>query len=47
VASYLSFPGSFKSVQRDIERDYSRRLVQKVQNRVRFIKGVKAQSYPS
>jgi hypothetical protein len=30
LATYLSYPGSFKSVQRDIERDYSRRLAQKV-----------------
>ena len=30
LATYLSYPGSFKTVQRDIERDYSRRLVYKV-----------------
>lgn len=30
VALYLSFPGCFKTVQRDIEKEYSRRVLQKI-----------------
>lgn len=46
LAQYLSYPGSFKTVQRDIERDYSRRLCAKLEHAVMHIAGW-AQSLPA